>query len=152
MRSRGAPSTQNTQLTVTQTLTVSHALLLSCLLLTSARTCSAAFIFFEQVKCSVKKYGMYSYRKRIFSWKMSLSIPTVCSRIESNFCFWRWDKLSQIFTCVNQSEWLGKLAERCCKIPGWHWSWMMGILLGILSWNFWTRRGRGCNRRSLRCC
>lgn len=136
VRSRGAPSTQNTQLTVTQTLTVSHALLLSCLLLTSARTGSAAFIFFEQVKCSVKKYGMYSYRKRIFSWKISLSIPTVCSRIESNFCFWQWDELSQIFPCVNnQFELLRKLPERCCKIPGWHLRWMMGFLLGILSWN-----------------
>lgn len=94
---------------------------------------------------------MYSYRKRIFSWKISLSIPTECSRIETIFCFWRWDKLAQIFPCVNRFEWLRKLPDLLCKIPGWHWSWAMGILLGILSWNFWTHRGRGCNRRSLRC-
>lgn len=52
-----------------------------------------------------------------------------------------------------QSVWVTRKTPReMLQNTGWHWSWMMGILLGTLSWNFWTRRGRGCDRRSLRCC
>lgn len=55
VRSRGASSGQNTQLTVTQTLTVSRARLVYCLLLASGRERSISIGRFEQVKSSVKK-------------------------------------------------------------------------------------------------